>query len=424
MTFNSISLAFFIGFASFSTLGVADDLNEARKALIGTVLKVDPKNVRIQRGIGKVDASDEFKTSYFIQTTEHQKANSRITIIPMATSRYDKYNYHTDDWWEKYGADAAAGKTVPPEDPEVVGEFLDKHGLSTNPDVFVIDGVEDKQPKRIKLQEFLTQNFIEKYGDDQFVYLFRGAAKSSELGDWRASAGRFGEFPKGVRYWTPDVTYAWRYARKRETFLADTLSGNSPLLQFKIPRDDFLTMVKKGQLVLGTELPKSVHNGFESSGRFKDVLFSETEYLGEGRYGVEYEIRANRAARNVMSKYFEGPVSMETLGNLRMAQLELAFNRIVKNEPERAQLMNELLNKKRTNIEIEKKMALAAQNKDAAAVAELQSKLMGRDISNSDFENLATAALKQVESAKAAGNMAPTIPMPDCKKVTTQKLFF
>ncbi|MBT3585493.1 MAG: hypothetical protein HN509_11350 [Halobacteriovoraceae bacterium] len=90
------------------------------------------------------------------------------------------------------------------------------------------------------LKKYLLNYYLEKHGDDDFVTLFRGAAKDAELPTWKS-----GKFPRGVRYWTPDVTYAWRYARKRDNFLTDTITGRSAIMKFKIPKSEFAKMVEK-----------------------------------------------------------------------------------------------------------------------------------------------------------------------------------
>lgn len=421
-----VRINFFVFLLIFThaSFAFSQSYDELRKIVVAEILGVSPQGVKIKNGIGKVDASSEFKMSYFIQSEVNANPASKMYIIPMATSRYDKYNYHTDDWWDKYGADAAAGKSVPPEDPEEVSDFLDKNGLSTNPDVYIVEDLEKKSFKKLKLQDFLANEYIKKYSVFEDVYIFRGAAKSSEVDEWRNAKGVYGMYPRGVRYWTPDVTYAWRYARKRDTFLADSLAGNSPLLQFRVPKTEFMHMVQKGQLILGTELPKSVHSGFENTGRFVDVIFPDKEYLGEGRFGVEYEIRANRTARNMMSKYFEGPITFKTLYRLRELQIENAASRIVRNEPNRSAEIIEWVQKKQKTLKLEFEIAEASQGKNLNKLKDLLLQLDSKDMFNVDFENIQVVAKKIAESQDKIGVMAPSVPPIDCTKKIGSSLLF
>jgi hypothetical protein len=137
------------GPASVEEVGALD---QKRAAQIAAALPgADASKIRLTNGVGRVDTSAEFKQSYFVMTENPADPNSKFTVIPMATSRYDKYNYNTDEWWDKSQAAEARGEKIPREDTAVVERFLRQHNLSTNPDVLEFSGV-DGPAKKIPAQ--------------------------------------------------------------------------------------------------------------------------------------------------------------------------------------------------------------------------------------------------------------------------------
>ena len=379
--------------------------DEFRKQMIARALpNIEPGQIKIKNGVGRIDTNEKVKMSYYIRTTDFLNPNSEIKLIPMATSRYDRYNYNTDAWWEKYGEAKARGEKVPFEDVKEVNRYLKQNGLSTNPDVYTI--TPEKGLQKTPLKDFLLDRYLEMYGDDKFVTLFRGIGKMEELDVWRS-----GQLPRGVRYWTPNATYAWRYARKRENFISSLVKGDAPVVTFKIPKNEFIQMVKNNEVVLGTELPKSAHGIFDSSGHFGDSIMG-TRYIGDGSLGVEHEIRFRKRGRERLPGYFTGAINVEDLARDRIRTVNEGYERLMNRTPHNSK---ELYKEKTTRIESINQeyrvLRMMEDGYDPDLVHGEIRKLSGRgEIINNDFETMSNAFEKFKPSAQCTGAYLMRLP--------------
>lgn len=309
----------------------AQDLNSQRVQWILNAFNSKPESLiepltqdQIELGEyeGRVMVNKKAKFSYYIHIEEKSNPFSKITLIPMATSRFAPNYYQTDEWWEKHKNE----KPMPKQDPVVVLAWLNEMKLSTDPDVVVIDPTQNSH-SRISLKEYLLNVYIENFVENGKVILYRGAEKPFELESWKKR-----QMPSGVRYWTPTANYAWRYARKNKEFLDLLIKNQTPLFRFEIPIADFKEMVLRRwpRLTLGTELTKNAHSIFNSQKYFGDHLFSSQPYLGIGDLGVEFEVRSNRAGALQMVNYFVRAATVDDLAQDRTRVLKQAKLRLAK----------------------------------------------------------------------------------------------
>ena len=314
-----------------SLYGQSQDLNSQRVQWILNAFNSKPDSLiepltqdQIQLGEyeGRVMVNKKAKFSYYVHIEEKSNPHSKITLIPMATSRFAPNYYQTDEWWEKHKNE----KPMPKQDPALVLAWLNEMKLSTDPDVVVIDPAQNNQ-SRITLKEYLLNVYIENFVENGKVILYRGAEKPFELDSWKQR-----KMPSGVRYWTPTANYAWRYARKNKDFLDLLIKDQTPLFRFEIPVADFKEMVLRRwpRLTLGTELTKNAHSIFNSQKYFGDHLFSSQPYLGIGDLGVEFEVRSNRAGALQMVNYFVRAATIDDLAQDRTRVLQRAKLRLSK----------------------------------------------------------------------------------------------
>jgi hypothetical protein len=321
------------------------DLDKVLKEkIIQAIPNVKEKDIVLSRGIGRVSASAEHKLSYYVYSEDPYSPSRKTYVIPMATSRYDKYNYHTSEWWDKYGEASLRGDPVPRENPRDVYRYLKQNGLSTNPDVILIDGFRAK-PRTIPLKDFLLYIYTSEYSENGYISLYRGVAKSNEAEVWKSGA-----LPRGARYWTPDINYAWRYARKRDDLIEGLIKDHSPIVEFRIPVSEFMAMVDKNELILGTELPLSAHRKFDASGVFGDNL-NGFPYLGNEKFGIEFEVRARKKARKKMPLYFLATVDAQKVALDRIDKIKATYKRLLKRKPEQR---DQLLLERDKRIEVAK----------------------------------------------------------------------
>lgn len=299
---------------------------------------------------GRVMVNKKAKFSYYVHIEEKLNPNSKIVMIPMATSRFAPNYYQTDEWWDKHKDE----KPMPKQDPAEVLTWLNEMKLTTNPDVLVVIDPTQNQLQRISLKEYLLSIYLENYVENGKVVLYRGAEKPGELDSWKK-----GEMPSGVRYWTPTSNYAWRYARKNKEFLDLLVANETPLFRFEIPVADFKEMVLRRwpRLTLGTELTKNAHAIFDSKKYFGDHLYSSQPYLGVGSLGVEFEVRSNRAGAQQMIQYFVRPATIDDLANDRKRVLQKAQQRLSKQMGllDSDQVIQKM-NKRIESLEIEKQV--------------------------------------------------------------------
>ena len=357
---------------------------------------VDPKLIKVTQGQGKVDADPKRKLSYFVFTENPLDPQSKTILIPMATSRFDRYNYMTDEWWDankdKMAEARAQGIRGPRQDPEEVAAYLEEHDLSVNPDVLVLDNASPagaNDVSKVKLRDFLLNEYLTRYSDAEYVYVYRGAEKPNELETWQN-----GEFPHGVRYWTPDAQYAWRYGRKNPEFTKLLLENAAPLFKYKIPRQEFIELVNSGQLVLGTELTKHVHDAFDQSHRFIDQLTND-DYLGDGKYGLELEIRARGRARERFPSFFDGAITIDDLADSRIRQIKVGTQRLMKAHPDEREKFEKSSALRILQVEQERKVLKMIQSgeKKALVLAELKKNPINQpEITNTDGDSLGSLA--------------------------------
>lgn len=310
--------------------------------------------IHIKNGIGRANINRKVKFSYYIYTEKPTDPNSKITLIPLATSRYAPTYYQTDEWWDEHKAEIdeakAKGLPQPKQDAAEVKTWLREQKLSTNPLVFIIDA--NKSVSTQRLNVFLYNYYVERYAKDGKVTLFRGGERVNELDSWKQ-----GSKPRGARYWTPTATYGWRYARKNGAFMADLLVGKAPVYTFEVPLEDFRRLTLDGRypdLTLGVELTKSVHKNFDSRGQFVDDLTGR-EYMGIGSIGIEFEVRGNSAGSTEMIRYFKHATTIR----------ELVLDRIdiVRKTQVRLNSSDVYFDQQVQNLLLEGKILFALQNK-------------------------------------------------------------
>lgn len=361
-------------------------------------------DVHLADSNGRVDVNEKAKFSYYIQIGSANDVNSEIILIPMATSRYTPTYYQTDDWWDAHKQEIELarkqGRTPPKQEQVEVQAWLEEMKLNSNPDVITIQPTTG-QITRKPIQDYLLDYYLKTYSQDGYIYLYRGAEKVDELQGWLQKTT-----PKGVRYWTPTANYAWRYARKNTNFVNDLLKKSTPLFKFRIPVNEFIAMTKKRwpQLTLGTELTKHAHDSFEQTGQFTDHLFSGSIFLGEGHYGVEFELRANRSGAQQMPKYFVGAVTIEDLVFDRIQVLSRTIERLQNADPVNYGKMIEILKGRIQVVRAEGKLIRALQEGfSESVILKINAELSGKrlEVLNIDGFYLSTWLMDTIRSQKS-----------------------
>lgn len=400
--------------------------NDKPQDLIRPLVATDIELGRID---GRVDVNEKAKFSYFLDIKRMSDVNSRMTLIPMATSRYTPTYYQTDEFWEAnkeaMAQAKAEGKPGPKQDMNDVAVWLQEMKLSTNPDVITIDPAINKI-ERTPLKKFLFDHYKNNYAKDGYITLFRGAEKQGEFQSWSK-----GEVPRGVRYWTPTANYAWRYARKNTNFIDELVAGEAPLFKFKIPVAEFEDMVMRTwpRLTLGTELTKSAHRSFDSSKQFTDDLTSGQAYLGEGHYGVEFELRSNRAGAQDMVKYFKGAVTIADLAQDRINVLKLTAQRLSEKNPENKTQIEASFDGRIQRVQSEEKVISGIINKIPSA--ELNKLLASMPSGSAEitnivgvhFESWAREKINRIAAEEAAAKVELEAKKSSAVIKTCQSLF-
>jgi hypothetical protein len=240
-----------------------------------------------------------------------------------------------------------------------VAAWLKEMKLSTNPFVFEISESGAVQ-KQLPLQNFLLQYYRKNFYRNGFVRLYRGGEKLTETDDWLS-----GKRPRGARYWTPTAAYAWRYGRKNRNFLTDLIAGRAPLYVFDVPIADFEAMVNRRwqRLVLGTELTKNAHNSFDQGGVFLDHLAGNTDFMGIGPIGLEFEIRSSSKGANQMLEHFQRPISVEELAADRISVLEKTLERMKRWTPEKSEELEASYSKRIRQVKLESQIMVGIRDK-------------------------------------------------------------
>lgn len=296
------------------------------------IAPIAPENAKVRDVHGRIDANPKAKFSYYMQAESEKFGTGKVTLIPMATSRFTPTYYQTDEWWDanKAAIDLAKkdGRPMPRQDMDEVQKWLTEMKLSTNPNVFEIDE-RTGSSKEIPLADFLREHIVDDFAIKGKLTLYRGAEKAGELDAWIA-----GQKPKGVRYWTPTALYAWRYARKNTNLVKELLLGKTPVMAYEISVEDFRSMSQGRwpKFTLGTEVTAKAHGTFDGQGLFRDHL-ANTEYLGSGALGTEIEIRSNRAGADEMVSRFKRQVGPAELAQEFEKNFEAALARIVARSP-------------------------------------------------------------------------------------------
>lgn len=302
------------------------------EALLNTGMVNSGAQVHVRGGQGRVDVDPLHKRSYFILTPDPKDPLSPTLVLPLSTVRYSVQRYSTPAWRERHQAeidDKRSRREPVPEEPQAdVEAYLNANGLSTNPDVWILSR---NEVRKRPLQDFLLETYLAEA--DGKVRLYRGSTRSTELADWETH-----KVPWASQYYTPSATYGWRYARKSDgpAFVDALSSGTPPLFWFELASAQFSSLVRSGDFTLGVEFPKSAHEAFDSRGQFRDPLYGGFHYLGDPAFGVELEIVSTRAGRYRLLDAYQGPVTAEQLGELTVAQVEGATERLVRQFPEDA----------------------------------------------------------------------------------------
>jgi len=356
-------------------------------------------SVKINGGIGRVMVNKKAKFAYYIQIENPMDPNSPILLIPMATSRFTPTYYQTDEWWDAH----KDIKPMPRQPMDEVQAWLEEMKLTSNPDVLIVRP-DSNQVERIPLQKYLLDIYVTKYAKSGKITVYRGAEKENEPDLWEKN-----QRPPGVRYWTPTANYAWRYARKNLKFIELLVEGKAPLLKFEVPVADFRSMTERRwpRLTLGTELTKNAHNSFDSMGKFMDHLASpQADYMGEGQYGVEFEIRSNKAGADDMSRYYQGMIGIQELADDRSKVILQTLKRLKTQRPTEAAQLEQATNVRIKTIQVEAEILLAIQkNEPSQKIADLIAGFSGGELTRIDgfnFKNWASQKLNQQMVAKAA----------------------
>lgn len=376
---NKLSLVLFVVAAIISTTSWSQ-VSDRRAALTDLIVRafnekpdslVTPltsQNVHLGQQDGRVDVNEKAKFSYYVSFENSADSKSRLILIPMATSRFTPTYYQTDEWWDAHKAEIEQakreGRPMPRQDSAEVEKWLKEMKLSTNPDVLIIDP-STGQTQRTPLQTFLLQHYLKYYDQDGYITLYRGAEKPGEIDSWNRR-----EMPRGVRYWTPTANYAWRYARKNIAFLDELLADRTPLFKFRVPTRDFVQMMQARwpRLTLGTELTKNAHQSFDRVGQFQDHLYQGQPFLGEGHYGVEFEVRSSRAGALNMTSYYAGPATVTDLVFDRKQILELTRDRLIRKNPELRDSLTASFGQRIERVQAEGKILLALKEGYSQAV--------------------------------------------------------
>lgn len=372
--------------------------------------EVTAEDIRIKDGSGRADVNKKVKYSYYIHTENPADPKSPIVLIPMATSRYAPTYYQTDEWWDAHKAeiDAAKAKGVrpPQQDSAEVAAWLKEMKLSTNPIVLKIDA--NQRISSVRLQEYLSDYYIQNFAQDGKVTLYRGGERETETGDWLR-----GVRPKGSRYWTPTANYGWRYARKNATFLKDLINGKPAIYVFEVPLAEFKRLTREGRypdLTLGTELTKQAHNNFDMRGTFTDNIGGGLDYMGIGKVGVEFEVRSNSAGANSMAQYFKRVITIQELVTDRVKIIRETSARVQKMRPANAEQTRAAFLAREEKTVIEGKLLYAVQNNFSkeAAVAMLSAYRSARgpaeltdSLSGENFESLINQKISALQSKPA-----------------------
>ncbi len=379
-------------------------LDDARKEAISKALpNLDPKLIEVRNGQGKIDSNPKVKLSYFVYTAEPNNPRSPTLLVPLATSRFDRYNYSTDEWWDanKQAIEKSLrdGTPKPRQDPAEVARYLQQNGLSVNPDVYTVYPASPGRTASIskqQLREFLLNYHLRRYQGSPYVTMYRGGEKPGELNSWLRR-----EYPRGARYWTIDATYAWRYARKNPKFLEELIEGRAPLFRFDIPKEVFIKWVRNGMIVLGSELTRTAHRSYTQYGRFVDHLTPGDFYLGDGTLGLEMEMRPRRSARQEMAQYFTEAISIEDMASKWRDQLKRGYERLEKAYPEAADSLQKEYQRRLQMVHAEE--ALMQSVRMGATADYMTEQLKKMPQGSAEFSNVDYTSLTSVVKGKISG---------------------
>jgi hypothetical protein len=133
--------------------------------------------------------------------------------------------------------------------------------------------------------------------------------------------------------------------------------------------------VQRGHLILGTELTKHAHDSFTATQIFTDQL-TGYDYLGEGKYGLEFELRGDHVARRAFPSYFKGSATIDELADGRIHDIQATTSRLALQRPEKAEglLKTQASRIERTNAE-RLTLNLIHDHADPKIISEAVSKL-------------------------------------------------
>ena len=336
------------------------DAFNSRPELLIEPMKIE--DIELGENDGRVVVNKKAKFTYYVHINGENNEKSKLTLIPMSTSRFTPTYYQTDDWWDAHKAEIEeakrTGKPQPKQDMDEVAAWLKDMKLTTNPDVLEIDP-QTQKVQRSKLSSFLLKIYLEHFVENGKVVLYRGAERPNELESWKNKTA-----PKGARYWTPTANYAWRYARKNREFINLMNENETPLFRFEIPIAEFKAMVDREwpRLTLGVELTKNSHQIFDRSMYFGDHFYGSMPYLGVGFMGLEFELRGNRQGLVDMTKYFVRAATTEDMVNDRIKVIELSLKRFNEQLISLKDKSISVLKNRLLTLQAEKRLLLAAQS--------------------------------------------------------------
>ena len=364
------------------------ETHEVILAKIKSLIPQAPEaGIKFGPAVGRIDVVKDVDFSYLAQF--ETVGTKRTLLIPMATSRLEGGWIDSPEWWKAHETEIrdakAQGKPLPHQDRHEVSAWLSASGLSTNPDVII---VENAVTKRVPLQDFLVQHIKDHSSGDGFIDLYRGAERGDEAASWRGHMR-----PRGARYWTPSATYAWRYGRKNQGFLRSLIKGDAPVLKFRVPVGDLKRLVKNHNWVLGTELPKPAHLAFDTSGEFMDHLTGSV-YVGEGDITPEIELRARSAGADAFIPYYQGQVGIEDLAKDRVKKIELTITRVQKQTRPNTSALVEKLQSRITRTKAE--MDILVGIRDHAAFDRINQLLSALPPGNAEIANVDGDSLEQL----------------------------
>jgi hypothetical protein len=192
------------------------------------------------------------------------------------------------------------------------------------------------------------------------------------------------------------------------------MQDQAPVFKFSMPIDAFKDVVLRGHLILGTELTKHAHDSFAANHTFTDQL-TGYDYLGEGKYGLEFEIRGDGAGRMNFPHYFAGAATTDDLANGRIKDIHTTTSRLVLQRPADEAKLRAIETSRMKRVESERKILKlvhdGADPKLIAAAVALLDPTAPAEIANIDGVNLAHFATTYASTC-ISGKVSAALGVP------------